>query len=342
MPYTLISSSRAILFFFVSAASLLAQEPLRFTTNATFLAIPAGSPATLAVNVTGGAAPYLFRLASGTLPLGLTLDATTGVISGTPAAPGNPVINIKATDSSSPPKSVSKTFQLLVSPDAPKLSTTRPQPATVEAAYTHTFEATGGKPPYTWSTTSILPAGLTLNPATGVISGTPINTAAPTTAKEYVLSIRATGSNKQSAARNFYLTINPTPPPKIATQTLAPAAGLGDEYFGEITATGGKTPYKFTADTAPPAGLSLGTDGTLTSIPKTAGTFRFRVRVTGSDTKSSRATVTLVVSDAPSPKITTVSPLNGFVGSVFAHSLNATGGKEPYTWAKLEKWGSAV
>jgi hypothetical protein len=42
--------------------------------------------------------------------------------------------------------------------------------------YAATLKASGGTIPYTWSVTPALPAGFTLDPATGVISGTPTAT----------------------------------------------------------------------------------------------------------------------------------------------------------------------
>jgi hypothetical protein len=49
-----------------------------------------------------------------------------------------------------------------------------PPPAQVGIPYSHAFPASGGDPPYTFASSGTLPTGLTFNPATGVISGTPI------------------------------------------------------------------------------------------------------------------------------------------------------------------------
>ncbi len=49
-----------------------------------------------------------------------------------------------------------------------------PPTAVVGVPYSHGFPATGGTPPYTFAITAgSLPTGLTLDPATGIVSGTP-------------------------------------------------------------------------------------------------------------------------------------------------------------------------
>jgi hypothetical protein len=47
----------------------------------------------------GGTAPYTFALSSGSLPAGLSLNTSTGVISGTPSTPGTSTFYISVTDS---------------------------------------------------------------------------------------------------------------------------------------------------------------------------------------------------------------------------------------------------
>ena len=63
------------------------------TTNSGEVGVAFNSPA---MTVTGGVAPYTFSIATGTLPGGLTLNASTGAITGTPTAAGT--FTIKVTD----------------------------------------------------------------------------------------------------------------------------------------------------------------------------------------------------------------------------------------------------
>ena len=66
--------------------------------------------ATLAA--TGGTSPYTWSVTSGTLPAGLSLNASTGVISGTPTSPGTASFTAGVTDSSSPPQSASQPLSI--------------------------------------------------------------------------------------------------------------------------------------------------------------------------------------------------------------------------------------
>jgi hypothetical protein len=97
------------------------------TVNAATIALspttlPAGKVAgaySQTIRASGGTAPYTYAVASGTLPAGLTLNATTGVISGTPTALGTSHFTIKATDSSTgtgSPFSGSHSYALTVTP----------------------------------------------------------------------------------------------------------------------------------------------------------------------------------------------------------------------------------
>src|SRR6202022_2617390 len=108
-------------------------------------------------------------------PSGLTLNASTGAITGTPTAAVNgPPLTFKVTDSSNPKMSQSVSLTLTITPAPLTITTTSVPNGQVNIAYATALAATGGATPYTWSLMSgTLPIGLTLNATTGAITGTP-------------------------------------------------------------------------------------------------------------------------------------------------------------------------
>jgi uncharacterized repeat protein (TIGR02543 family) len=71
-----------------------------------------GTAFSLSPTVSGGADPFTFSISSGTLPAGLTLDSTTGTISGTPTTAGSAAITLLVTDAKS--KTASTTFTISI------------------------------------------------------------------------------------------------------------------------------------------------------------------------------------------------------------------------------------
>ncbi len=111
------------------------------------------------------------------MPSGLTLNACTGVISGTVGASAlSETFTVKVVDANG----VSATKSLTINVNLkPSISPSTLPGATKTGTYSQTLSTSGGTTPFgTWSITSgSLPAGLTLNATTGVISGTVLSTA---------------------------------------------------------------------------------------------------------------------------------------------------------------------
>lgn len=129
-----------------------------------------GSAYSFFLQAANGVAPYTWNITSA-LPSWLSYDAATGEIRGAPSAAGTLDLHIIATDSSLPAQSAETTLTLTVNPPL-TISTAAIPVGAVGVPYSAEVTATGGLPPYQWSG-SFMPEGLSIDPLTGVISGTP-------------------------------------------------------------------------------------------------------------------------------------------------------------------------
>jgi Putative Ig domain len=195
-------------------------------------------------------------------------------------------------------------------PGQPVISADAPPTGMTEVAYPgFTFSVTsGGAAPFTWSQTGALPPGMSFSP-TGQLSGT------PGTAATYPMTVMVSDSS--------------TPP----------AGTVSYAYSGFLfsVASGGSPPFSWTVTTgSPPPGLTLGSDGSLSGTPISAGSFKFTVTVTDSASPAGTASQPVTVSiNTPGPPVITPTPAPpaATVGSPYQYQFAATGGFLPLRWA---------
>lgn len=158
------------------------------------------------VSASGGTAPYTFSVTSGALPAGLAMDAATGVISGTPTTVETAAFMITVTDANDCANNHMYTINITPLCPAIVLSPATLPNGTVGAGYNQTLSASGGTGPYTYAVTGgTLPAGLTLDGASGVISGT------PTTEEAANFTITATDSIGCQGSQGYTVSITDAP-----------------------------------------------------------------------------------------------------------------------------------
>ena len=167
-------------------------------------------------------------------------------------------------------------------------------PATVGVPYSQTLTATGGTPPLVWSVDpgSPQPPGITLAPATGVLSGT------PTAAGTFSFTVVARDAALQTATRSLSLTVSAAAASAVLEIiSPLPSGRLGSLYNQTIAAAGGTPPYAWSVvNGALPAGILLSpTAGGLSGTPTVRGSSTFSVVLTDAAARTVTARFMLAV-----------------------------------------------
>lgn len=264
-------------------------------TPATLPGATAGAAYSQTLSASGGVAPYAFAIASGALPAGLVLSAD-GTVAGTPTAAGSFNVDITATDANG--QSITQPYALVVAVPTVTLSPDTLPGATAGSPYSQQFTAGGGVPGYGYAISAgALPAGLTLAPSTGLLSGT------PTVAGSFGFSITATDSTTGTpgTATLAYTLLVSTPVIVIDPETLPQAISALD-YSQTLVARGGTAPYAYAITSgALPAGLTLSATGVLSGAPTVSGNFTVAIRATDALGFTGMRTYALAVIDRPDP-----------------------------------------
>jgi large repetitive protein len=175
------------------------------------------------LTVQGGLGPYQWSI-QGDLPPGLVFE--DGLFRGAPTAIGSFPLTVTVRDSRQ--RSLTRPYTLVVAPGVTILTTSLPA-ATATEDYQTTLAAEGGRPPYRWLISSALPEGLSLNPATGQISGRPAN------AGSFSLNVRVEDQNNLFDTATLALTVNaPTPPPLRITDLPAASPPAQQPTFAVV------------------------------------------------------------------------------------------------------------
>jgi kumamolisin len=210
-------------------------------------------------------------------------------------------------------------------PPAPVINS--PANATATAGSAFSYAITASNSPTRFSATG-LPAGLSINTATGLISGTPQSAGTST------IALGAANAGGTGTA-TLILTINAAAIPlPVITSPLSASGSVGSNFSYNITASNNPTSYNATGL---PSGLGINTvTGSISGIPGSAGVFH--VTLTASNAGGSgAASLTLTISPALAPSVPvaafTVTPASGSAPvTVTCDASASTGGNLTYAW----------
>ena len=232
-----------------------------------------------------GGGTQSWTVSSGSLPAGITLSKG-GVLSGAATTTGSFTFKVQVSDGT---RSDAQTYTLTVV--TPLKVTTPVATPTAEVARPVQLHltATGGKGPYKWTPSggTTLPAGLSLDPSTGVLSGQ------PAAAGSYALKINVT----DALGLTDTIDVNLVVARKLSATSRTIAAKVGHLLRARLRASGGVLPETWTIMRGSlPSGIQLARDtGMLSGKPRHAGTARIVLRVRDALGAVSTATIVLHV-----------------------------------------------
>jgi len=294
-----------------------------------------GRPYSGLLGFSGGAQPIRFGIAAGSLPPGLSLLPGSNQIAGGPTMKGIFSFTIEARDNSSPEQVVQLNLQIPV--DGLLISSSlSPPTAVINEPYSHGLQATGGVPPFTWSIAPCtlfcsgiprLPAGLSQDPTTGTVSGT------PTESGSFSFEVKVQDSDSPQGVDTQLRLVSVNPLPFFFTTSL-PDGVVGRAYNEGVFVAGGRPPVALNLESGTlPPGISLTNGNRLEGTPTMSGTFTFTVRFQDSSSPPYTGTQSFSVRTNQPLDITTSSLPQGQVGQPYSFTLQTTGGAPPYNWS---------
>jgi hypothetical protein len=289
-----------------------------------------------------GVSPYTYSVSSGTLPTGITLDTTTGLVSGTPTViQATSDVTFSVTDSVGEISLITDTVAFTING---AITATANSVAPVQAVQNGTItnvapfaSVAGGTLPYYYFVSSgRLPDRVTLDPTTGLVSGTP--TELYSTAN-VTFSVRDAGGIVAATTSTVSFTVNPV---LVGTPSTTSVSGYQNSTITSFNAfasvTGGYTPYVYSVSSGTlPTGINFNTSTSLVSGTPTATYTSADVTFTVTDNKGNTANTTVnftvnAALTATAGATTTVSVQQNTTITSFDPFSNVTGGFTPYTY----------
>jgi hypothetical protein len=288
----------------LSVISVVAPSGLTYTTPNNYTV---GTTISNLTPTASGDAPTGYSV-NPILPAGLSLNTTTGVISGTPTA-ASPATNYTVT-ATNVAGSASAIINISVANATPpsNLSYTTPNTFRVGAAISNLTPTVSGGAVVSYSISPALPAGLSLNTTTGVISGTPTAASAATT---YTITANNSGG---STTAIIDITVIIAVAPSGLTYVTPQVYTVDGNAINNLTPTITGDPATFSVSPALPAGLTLNSNTGVISGTPTLATAATAYTVTATNAGgNTTATINISIVNATPPSGLSYTSPNSFL-----------------------------
>ncbi len=292
--------------------SLVVVTPPLITSpnSATFVV---GTNSTFTATVSGNPVPTLSE--SGTLPTGLSFNAATDSITGTPATGTGGTYTLTFTASNGVSPNAAQTFTLIVD-ELPNITSTNTATFTVGTAGTFSLVSTGFPAP-TFNEAGTLPAGLGFTP-TGILSGTPLTGSGGT----YLVTFTPVNSVGVGLGQTFTIVVGEAPQITSAATTIFTV-----NSFGTFTETANGFPTaSFTETGTLPGGVGFNNStGVLsgTPVPGSGGIYPLVITPVNATATGPSQNFSLVVNEVP--QITSANGATFTVGTNGTFTVTASG-----------------
>ncbi len=234
----------------------------------------------------GGVPPYRWLISSGIFPAGLSLNDTTGVLSGNPQATGVFEFVVQVSDAQNPPMTATTSYQMTIYPPTLQITTMQLDSGKVDQFYSNKLAANGGVPPYRWQVLSgQLPIGVQVDTTEGKVFGT------PTRFGTYRFMVRAIDSATPAAVDTQEIKLVVEPRALNIVDQKVDSAIVNIDYSDTLTAVGGIPPYIWSM-AAPVSGFQLEANtGILSGLPEQIGMYILTIYVQDSQQPASSDTM---------------------------------------------------
>ena len=299
-------------------------------------------------SVVDGRPPYTFYVSAGTLPIGITLNSGNGLVSGTSnivQSAANVTFSVKDYNNEVATANSTVTFTVTLAPIIAVAGTTTAVSVQQNSAITSFApfaSVSHGTPPYTFYVSAgTLPTGITLDPSSGLVSGTPT---IPQSAADVIFSVKDSNDVVASTTVTVSFTVTVIPISAVAgnIRTISVQQNSAISGFSSFSSvSNGTTPYTYyvSAGTLPPGITIASNNGFVSGTPNTvqaAANVTFSVKdvnnVVAGNTSITSFEVTLIPISAVAGNTSPLSVQQNTAISSFNSFTSVSNGTTPYTY----------